>query len=361
MGVPTPAPLTCLRPWSTGADVPTIQDMRYESSVLSLSWIPSEAIRGMSKPAFDLGPLHYDEPPPETVAGPEELEALRAGDRFRFANELRAWVEVEEGRIVDHGQSGQCHIGVTKLKLGRTFSVAAVTMPEFRPEPEVGRGWVRFTQTAGGRTGVPMPRPVPRPPFFRVDAPLVWTTLSLTIHADGSAEHAVAGASPFPRHWIYDASGRLSHKSGLLEMKDWARHAFGKSTPWGAEDSPAVVTQVETALEHELSATIMRGGAKPKVRKVKQGRALVEQGEPGAELYLLLDGVLSVEVDGEAVAELGPGVVLGERAILEGGTRTSTLRAVTDCRVAMAAGDAVDRAALAELSEGHRREDQRPA
>ena len=268
---------------------------------------------------------------------------------------------MEDGRIVDHGQSGQCHIGVTKIKVGRTFSVAAVTMPELRPEAEVGRGWVRFTQTAGGRTGVPMPRPVPGPPCFRVDAPLVWTTLSLTIHADGAAEHAVVGASPFPRHWIYDATGRLSHKSGLLEMKDWARHAFGKATPWGQEDSPALVTQVETALERELSATIMRGGAKPKVRRLKEGRTLVEQADPGDELFLLLDGVLSVEVDGEPLAEVGPGVVLGERAILEGGTRTSTLRAVTDCRVAVAAADAIDRAALSELSHGHRREESPPA
>ena len=331
--------------------------MRYESSVVSLSCIPSEAVRGMSKPVFDMGPLHYDDPPPEHLAGPQELEALRAADRFRFGNELRAWVEVDGGRIVDHGQAGGCLIGVTKVGLGREFSVAAVRMPELRLDPEVGRGWVRFTQSAGGRTGVPMPRPVSRPPFFRVEAPLVWTTLSLTIHADGSAEHAVVGASAFPRHWIYDASGRLSHKSGLLEMKDWARHAFGKGTPWGAEDSPAVVTEVETALERELSGTIMRGGAKPKVRKVKAGRTLVEQGQPGDELYLLLDGVLSVEVDAKPLAEVGPGVVLGERAVLEGGTRTSTLRAVTDCRVAVAPADAIDKAALAELSRGHRRED----
>jgi hypothetical protein len=311
----------------------------------------------MSKSAFEMGPLHYDDPPPESLAGPEEIEALRAADRFRFGNELRGWVDVEDGRIVGHGQSGGCHIGVTKLKLGRTFNVAAVAMPELRLEPEVGLGWVRFTQTAGGRTGVPMPRPVPRAPFFRVEAPLVWTTLSLTIHADGLAEHSVVGASPFPRHWIYNASGNLSHKSGLLEMKDWARHAFGKATPWGAEDSPAVVTEVETALERELSATIMRGGAKPKIRKLTEGRTLVEQGQPGSELYLLLDGVLSVEVDERPVAEVGPGVVLGERAILEGGARTSTLRAVTDCRVAVAEADAIDRTALAELSEGHRRED----
>ena len=332
--------------------------MRYESSVVSLSWIPSEAVRGMSKPAFEVGPLHYDDPPPESLASSAEIEALRAADRFRFGNELRAWIEVDDGRIVGHGQSGGCLIGVTKLRLGRTFSVAAVAMPELRHEPEMGRGWVRFTQTAGGRTGVPMPRPVPRPPFFRVEAPLVWTTLSLTIRADGSAEHDVVGASSFPRHWLYDAAGRLSHKSGLLEMKDWARHAFGSATPWGAEDSPAVVTQVETALERELSATIMRGGAKPKTRRVKEGRTLVEQGQPGDELYLLLDGVLSVEVDGRPVAEVGPGVVLGERAILEEGARTSTLRAVTDCRVAVANADAIDRTALAELSEGHRREDQ---
>ena len=32
-----------------------------------------------------------------------QLEAaLRDADRFRFANELRAWIEVEDGRIVDH-------------------------------------------------------------------------------------------------------------------------------------------------------------------------------------------------------------------------------------------------------------------
>lgn len=333
---------------------------RYESSVLSLSWIPSEAVRGASKSAFDFGPFHYDDPPPEAVASSDELEALRAGDRFRFGNELRAWIEVDGGRIVDHGQSGGCLIGVTKVKLGRTFSVAAVGMPEIRPEPEVGREWVRFTQTAGGRTGVPFPRPVPRPPFFRVEAPLVWTTLSLTIHADGSAENAVVGASPFPRHWVYDSTGRLSHKSGLLEMRDWARHAFGKTTPWGAEDSPALVTEVETALERELSATIMRGGAKPRTRKVRKGRTLVEQGEAGDELYLLLDGVLSVEVDGAPLAEVGPGVVLGERALLEGGIRTSTLRALTPCRLAVAASDSIDKAALAELSEGHRREGSRP-
>ena len=71
----------------------------------------------------------------------------------------------------------------------------------------------------------------------------------------------------------------------------------------------------------------------------------------------MLDGVLVVEVDGEELAELGPGAVLGERALLEGGTRTATLRAVTQCKVAAVPADGIDRSKLAELADGHRREE----
>ena len=45
---------------------------------------------------------------------------------------------------------------------------------------------------------------------------------------------------------------------------------------------------------------------------------LTEQGAVDGELFLLLDGVLVVEVDGAEVAEVGPGAVVGERALLEG-------------------------------------------
>jgi CRP-like cAMP-binding protein len=85
---------------------------------------------------------------------------------------------------------------------------------------------------------------------------------------------------------------------------------------------------------------------------------LVEQGADNADqLFLLLDGVLVVEVDGEPLAELGPGAVLGERAALDGTARTATLRAVTDCKVVAVPVNQVDRQRLNELAEGHRRED----
>jgi Cyclic nucleotide-binding domain len=333
--------------------------MRIQSSVTSISWIPSEAVRGMTKMPFEMGFAHYDDPPPDHL---DSLEELRVADRFRFANELTAWIEVADGRITAYGQGGVGHIGSTTLRLGSLgMTFAAVAFPDRRSEPASGDGWVRFTQTAGGRTGAPMPRKVSRPPFVQVAAPLAWTTLTLTISADGSSSYDLAGASPFPRHWIYDREQNLCLKSGLVDFKRWSAHAFGARTPWGDEDSPALVTEVETALERDLSLRIMRGGAKPRIETLKQGATLVEQGAEGSDMYVLLDGVLSVEVDGAAVAQVGPGAVLGERALLEGGRRTATLRAVTACKVAAASGVEVAPEVLSELAAGHRREGDRTA
>lgn len=328
--------------------------MRIESSVTSLSWIPSEAVTGMMRLPFDMGVGHYDAPPPDVL---DDLDALREADRFRFANELRAWIEVDDGKVVAWGHAGRGHIGSTVVRLGpRAVVFQAVAFPDLQPEPEVGGTTVRFVQTAGGRTGVPAPRTVRRPPFVQVAAPLAWSTLALTIRADGTSEWEMPGASPFPRHWIYDHTGALAAKTGMIDFDQWWRRAFGRHTPWGQEDSPTLVTVAETALERELSARIMRPGAKPAIVEVAAGSTLVNQGEAGDSIFLLLDGVLDVEVDGAKLAEVGPGAILGERAVLEGGHRTATLRAVTPVKVARAGAGEVDPAALAEVSLGHRRE-----
>jgi len=57
--------------------------------------------------------------------------------------------------------------------------VEAVGYPELRPEPVTGEDFVRFTQTAGGRPGVPAPRLVKDAPFVKTEGPTVWTTLAL--------------------------------------------------------------------------------------------------------------------------------------------------------------------------------------
>lgn len=333
--------------------------MRIEHTTTTVSWIPSEAVTGMNKAIFGSGIAHYDDPPPDAIDGPEHLEELRATDRFRFANRLAAWVDVNDGRITDAEYSGGVAMGSTTVRIGRKGATfAAVCFPDLQAEPERSDTSVRFVQTVGGHTAVPAPRRVHHPPFVKLEAPTVWTTLALTINADGSSEYELLGASSFPRHWLYDTDGKLAAKVGLADFKDWYRHAFGKRTPWGDADSPALVTAVESALERELSLRIMRGGEKPELRTVRKHTLLTEQGALSDELYLLLDGVLTVEVDGEPLAEVGPGAILGERAVLEGGARTSTLRALTKCRVAVAHPDQIDTAMLAEVSESHRREEQ---
>ncbi len=353
--------------------------MRYESSVTAISWIPAEAVKGFLGVPFEMGLAHYDHPLPEIL---DDLDEWHRKDLFRECNELKGWIEVEGGApgaglagpgasrgdvppqinvgtITACGQAGGGRIGVTRLKLGPTsVTVKAKSMPDIRPAPVVTADYVRFTQTCGGRTGVPAPRPVSRKPFFQIDSAVAWSTLTLTIYKDGRSEHELVGASVFPRHWIYDQDGKLVKQTGLTDFGRWIDDAFGERTPWGAYDSPAMVKDVESSLERELAAMVLRS-AKPKGRDVAKGQTIIEQGQPGDEILFVLDGMFEVEVDGQKVAEVGPGAVIGERAVLADGKRTATVRALTSCRVAELPRRYADQKELAEIALGHRREEGR--
>ncbi|HZC73057.1 MAG TPA: cyclic nucleotide-binding domain-containing protein [Jatrophihabitans sp.] len=311
---------------------------------------------GPMKLGFATGLSHYDSAPPDRIT-PDGLATLRDADAFRFANQLTVWAEFDGNRPVDHGCTGGLMMGATTVRMGpfdATF--AAVPMPDVTSEAQLGDGFVTYTQTAGGRTALPLPRKINKPPYLRIQAPLVWTTLRLTVHADGRATPELVGASPFPRHWVYDADGALALKAGVADWKEWVGQPSWTNTPWGEEDSPVVVAQAETALERELSTLLMHGAHKPKIRTLEAGEVLAQQGEPGDSLFLLLDGILDVQHDGRSLGDLGPGAVVGERAVLESAARTATLIARTAVRIAEAPADAIDRAALAELAQGHRRE-----
>jgi len=330
--------------------------MRFDGSVTAISWIPSEAIEGMPKLPFELGIGHYDEPPPDRILD-GDLERLRDEDRFREANLLRGWIEVEDSKIVDSGYEGGGLVGSTTFRIGpKAIVVPGVAFEILRAEPEVSGDSVRFVQTVGGRAGFPAPRRVSGKPFFQVHSASAWTTLALTIRADGTVDHELVGASPFPRHWIYGNDGELAHKSGTVDFKTWYRESHTDRTPWGDEDSPAVVAAAESALERELSRDLLGGDESLERRKLDAGDVLVEQGDDGSDVYLLLDGVLGVEVDGESVAEMGPGTMLGERSSLEGGKRTATLRALTKARVAVVPAERVAADRRETLASGRRPE-----
>ena len=54
--------------------------MRIESSITSVTWIPSEAIEGMPKLPFELGVTRYDDPPPDRITN---LDKLGKANAFR--------------------------------------------------------------------------------------------------------------------------------------------------------------------------------------------------------------------------------------------------------------------------------------
>ena len=320
--------------------------MRIESSVTAVSWVPAGSVEGGQRLAFHVGAAQYADPPPHHL---DDLPSLLDGGRVRLANQLRGFVEVSDGRIVASGQSGQGHVGSAREAADAAqVGFAAIPLPDLRPDPEAGDGWVRFGQTAGGLLSVGMPYRTGPARSPRLAAPAAWTTLALTIHADGTSSQALAGASPFPRHWVYDHDGRLIATSGVVDFTSWQADAWDPFTPWGGRDAAVRATAVETALERELSRIML--GSAPHWLRLRKGATLVAQGDPGDELYLLFDGLLAVEIDGVTVTELGPGAVVGEVALLDGGRRTATLRAVTPCRVAAVPGHRIDRDALAELA-----------
>ncbi len=62
---------------------------------------------------------------------------------------------------------------------------------------------------------------------------------------------------------------------------------------------------------------------------VKAGRDLTEQGKPGREFMIIVDGTASVRRDGRLIASLGPGDFFGELAVIAGVPRTATVTADT--------------------------------
>jgi hypothetical protein len=208
--------------------------MRIESSITSVSWIPPAAITGLPRVFFKYGLTHYDAPPPQEWT---DLDSVLGPQGARFAHDLRAWIEVHDGKITAFGQDGGLHLNSTMVRLGgKHIAVEGVGYPELRQDPVVGAGFVRFTQTAGGRAGIHAPRHVHVAPFAKIQSPAVWTTLTLTIHADGSVSRELADASPFPRHWIYDADGQLAGQSALIDFKTWYRTATIAHSPWNDDD-----------------------------------------------------------------------------------------------------------------------------
>ena len=64
-----------------------------------------------------------------------------------------------------------------------------------------------------------------------------------------------------------------------------------------------------------------------------EGKTIIREGGFSNDFYIIEDGTVKVEREGEKVAELGPGDVFGEQGLLEKQARSATVTATSDVRL----------------------------
>lgn len=327
---------------------------RVTASCTAVSWIPSEAMEGFMRLPLDVGIGHYDQPPPDEIG---DIDALVAAGQCRFVNRLEVWADIDEGRIITAGCKGGGRVASTEISVGRaSLSVPAIAFPDLRATEADGDRSITYVQTAGGRTGAPFPRRSGSGLTMKLVAPTAWTSVAITINGDGTSSFKPRGASRFPRHWFYGTDGRLVAKSARIDYRDWTSTVHDDDTPWGNAHTSIEIAACETAIERVLSPLVMQGDTRPTIRKVDNGDELMRIGEPATTMMLVLDGMVEISIDGKTLAESGPGTLLGERAALESGTRTSTVRALTAVKVAEFPPEVLGDEQRQQLRTHHQRE-----
>jgi SAM-dependent methyltransferase len=92
--------------------------------------------------------------------------------------------------------------------------------------------------------------------------------------------------------------------------------------------------------EGELAAVMARSA----VISRDQGEVLIAEGDPGTDVFVLLEGKAVVSRQGEEVASLGPGDLFGEMAAFDSGVRTATVTASSPVELLL-----IDPRSLAEV------------
>jgi len=69
-------------------------------------------------------------------------------------------------------------------------------------------------------------------------------------------------------------------------------------------------------------------------RHVQAGATICEEGEPGDEMYVILEGEVEIRVGSHLLATIGPGEIVGEMALIDTAARSASAVAKSDCRLA---------------------------
>lgn len=116
-----------------------------------------------------------------------------------------------------------------------------------------------------------------------------------------------------------------------------ALEASGAQGEGGAsQDYPMLDKNLLAELSDELGENA--------VMRYQEGKAIVEAGQSGLFMYIVLAGQISIRMRDRIVEEIGPGGIFGEMALVDSGERMGTAIAETNCEVL-----AVNRATFLDL------------
>lgn len=80
------------------------------------------------------------------------------------------------------------------------------------------------------------------------------------------------------------------------------------------------------------------------VMNYEQGRVIMQEGQVGVLMYVLMDGRVSIVINDQTIEKIGPGGVFGEMALVDKGSRLASALADTNCKLL-----AINRGAFLDL------------
>ena len=132
----------------------------------------------------------------------------------------------------------------------------------------------------------------------------------------------------------------------MIRYRDWIRGSAQRRDPWGGGGcEPVPVAAVRGPAERSLADTVLVSGGY-RQHSLPEGALLSDRPITEAEVHLLLDGLLLIEIDQRPAVEVGPGAIFDPAMRTPYSKEHVTVRARTPSRLAVLPRRQLDSQAL---------------
>jgi hypothetical protein len=146
-------------------------------------------------------------------------------------------------------------------------------------------------------------------------------------------------------HYLYDTAGTLTVKSALIRYRTWLRRSERATSPWGGAGKSIPTAPVRSGVERSLADSILVSGSY-RQRYLPAGGRLNDLPLSEDQVHVLLDGLLTIEIDGKPTLEAGPAAIFDPAVRTQESKQRVTVRAKTRCRLAVLSRRQLDDQAL---------------